>query len=52
MWDWLVLIAAITLLLLLSLYLAMRWGPGARGGRFRDPKNETQNTTPWKMWPF
>lgn len=35
----------------LAVYLPMRWGRGAKGGSFKEPSNEIQNTTPWKGPP-
>lgn len=48
MWDTILFVALFTGVILLGLYLSMRWGRGARGGS--EAKNQT--TTPWKMWPF
>jgi hypothetical protein len=48
MWDTIVFVMLFVGIVLLGLYLAMRWGRGARGGS--EPENQT--ATPWKMWPF
>lgn len=49
--GWAYLIGALVVLTLIGGYLSRRFGRGAYETTFKDPSNETQTTTPWKIWP-
>ncbi|HUG14185.1 MAG TPA: hypothetical protein VMM78_04130 [Thermomicrobiales bacterium] len=51
MLGWALLIGALAVLALIGAYLSHRVGRGAYETTFKDPGNETQTTTPWKIWP-
>ena len=51
MLGWTIFGALLAAMVSFALYLSLRWGRGARGGSFQRPENETQTTTPQKIWP-
>lgn len=48
---WALLIAALAVLTLGGAFLSRRFGRGSYETTFKNPTNETQTTTPWKIWP-